>query len=178
MCICGRFWQIQSQFNQAIKSNHHLINFKLHLTSSTAITSKNPVYPLYIFDYYKGNCDGVNDFLNNVDFCTCYQSNNVEFIWSSIKSTLCNAMRKFVTLIKQNAAYHPKYFTSSIQHQMNCIRSLKKKYHKPLTNTNLIRLSNAEKLLANQISSAKSEYENKLISYFAFKNQSKIYKYM
>ena len=98
VCICGRFWQIQSQFNQAIKSNHHLISFKLHLTSSTAITSKNPVYPLYIFDYYKGNCDGVNDFLNNVDFCTCYQSNNVEFIWSSMKSTLCNAMSNLLHL--------------------------------------------------------------------------------
>ena len=59
---------------------------------------------------------------------------------------------------------------------MNCIRSLKKKHHKPLTNTNLKCLNNAEKLLANQISSAKSEYENKLISYFTFKNQSKIYK--
>ena len=61
---------------------------------------------------------------------------------------------------------------------MNCIRSLNKKSHKSRTNTNLAHLNNAEKLLANQISSAKSEYEYKLISNFAFKNQSKIYKYI
>ena len=59
---------------------------------------------------------------------------------------------------------------------MNCIWSLKKKYHKSPTNTNLAHLNNAEKLLANQISSAKSEYKNKLISNFAFKNQFNIYK--
>ena len=44
--------------------------------------------------------------------------------------------------------------------------------------SNLARLSNAEKLLTNEISSAKSEYESKLIRDFAFKNQSKIYKYI
>ena len=95
------------QFDQAIKSDHHLISFKLHLTSSTPITSKGPVY---IFDYDKGDYDGLNDFLNNIDFSSiCYQSNNVKFIWSFIKSTLCNAMREFIPFTKQNAVYHPKY---------------------------------------------------------------------
>ena len=84
-------------------------------------------------------------------------------------------MREYIPLIKQNAAYQPKYFTSSIRHQINIILSLKKKYRKFPTNTNLAHLNNAEKLLANQISLAKSEYENNLISNFAFKNQSKIY---
>ena len=166
---------LTQEFNQAIKSDHYLINFKLHLTSSAPTTSKDPVY---IFDFHKGDYDGLNDFLTNTDFSTCYQSNNVEFIWSFIKSTLSNAMREFIPLIKQNAAYHPKYFTPSIRHQVNCTRTLKKKYNKSPTNTNLIRLNNAEKLLANQISSAKSEYEGKLISDFAFRNQPKIYKYI
>ena len=53
------------------------------------------------------------------------------------------------------------------------MQSLKRKYHKSPTNTNLIRLNIAEKLLANQISLTKSEYKNKLISNFTFKNQSK-----
>ena len=114
-------------------------------------------------DYNKGNYECPNGFLNYIDFSTCYQSNNVELIWPFIKSTLCNATREFIPLIKQNASYHPKYFTSSIQHQMNCIRSLKKKYRKSSTNTNLAHLNNAEKLLANQITSTKSEYKNKLI---------------
>ena len=85
-------------------------------------------------------------------------------------------MREFIPLIKQNATYHPKYFTPSIRH--HCIRLLKKKYHKSPTNSNMKRLNNAEKLLANLISSAKSEYKKNLISNFALKNQSKIYKYI
>ena len=102
----------------------------------------------------------------------------MEFIWSFIKPTLCKAMREFIPLKKQNAAYHPKYFTPSIRHQVNCVRSLKKKYHKSPTNANLTRLNNTKKLLANQISSAKSEYKSKLINDFAFNNQPKIYKYI
>ena len=88
-------------------------------------------------------------------------------------------MREFIPLIKQNAVYLPNYFTPSIRHQVNCVRSLKKKYHKSPTNANLARLNNrTEKLLANQISLAKSEYESKLINDFAFNNQPKIYKYI
>ena len=163
------------EFNQTIKSDHYLISFKLHQTSPTPSSSKDPVY---VFDYHKGDYEGLNDFLISTDFSICYQSNNVEFIWLFIKSTLCNAMREFIPLIKQNAAYHPKYFTPSIRHQVNCVRSLKKKYYKSPTNANLTRLNNIEKLLANQISSAKSEYESKLINDFAFNNQPKIYKYI
>ena len=76
---------LTQEFDQVIKSDHHLISFKLHQTYSTPITSRDPVY---IFDYHKGDYEGLNDFLNNIDFSTCYQSNNVEFIWSFIKSTL------------------------------------------------------------------------------------------
>ena len=82
-------------------------------------------------------------------------------------------MREYIPLIKQNAAYQPKYYMSSIRHQINIIRSLKKKYRKFPTNTNLAHLNNAEKLLANLISSAKSEYENNLINNFAFKTNPK-----
>ena len=162
------------EFDQ-VKSDHYIINFKLHFTSSTSTTSKDPIY---IFDYHKGDYEGLNNFLYNTDFSACYQSNDVEFIWSFLKSTLRNAMEKFIPLIKQNVAYRPKYFTPSIRHQVNCVRSLKKKYNKFPTNVNLTRLDKAETLLANLISTAKSEYENKLINDFAFRNQSKIFKYI
>ena len=76
---------LTQEFNQAIKSDHYLIDFKLHVTISTPTTSKDPVY---IFDYHKGDYEGLNDFLNSTDFSICYQSNNTEFIWSFIKSTL------------------------------------------------------------------------------------------
>ena len=48
---------LTQEFNQVIKSDHHLISFKLCITYSTPITSKDPVY---IFDYHKGDYDGLN----------------------------------------------------------------------------------------------------------------------
>ena len=99
------------EFNQAIKSDHYLISFKLHLNSSSPTTSKDPVY---IFDYHKGDYEGFNDLFYNTEFSTCYQSSDVEFIWSFIKSTICNVTREFIPLIKQSVAYHPEYFTPPI----------------------------------------------------------------
>ena len=102
---------ITQEFNQEIKLDHYLISLKLQATSLSPTTSK---YPVYIFDYHKGDYESLNDLLYNTDFSTCYQSSDVEFIWLYIKSTICNAMRQFIPFIKQSAAYHPKYFTPSI----------------------------------------------------------------
>ena len=65
------------EFNQTIKSDHYLISFKLHQISPTPSSSKDPVY---VFDYHKGDYEGLNDVLISTDFSICYQSNNVEFI--------------------------------------------------------------------------------------------------
>ena len=68
---------LTQEFYQAIKSDHCLISFKLHLTFLSPMTSKDPVY---IFTYHKGDHEGLYDLLYNTDFSTCYQSSDVEFI--------------------------------------------------------------------------------------------------
>jgi len=73
---------------------------------------------------------------------------------------------------------YPKWFTPSLKHQTNCLKSLRKRFSKSPTEHLKERLQTAEVNLAEQISSAKSDYESKLIQDFADTNQAKIFRYI
>ena len=57
-------------------SDHYSITFELTLTKPPTKTSC-----YYSFNYSKGNCDGLHEYLFNSDFSFCFQSHNVEAIW-------------------------------------------------------------------------------------------------
>ena len=67
------------------------------------------------------------------------------------------------------------WFNSDIQHHINCLRTLRCKLNKNPTNNNLVKYDNSTNPLH---SSAKDNYESRLIISFANTNNSKIYKYI
>lgn len=147
---------ISQENNTVLGSDHYILDFELQSVSPYHQSSSVPVY---VFDYSKGDYDGLNNYLLNVNFSACYNSSDVELIWSFIKSTTSEAMSIFIPTIKLKAAHYPKYFNPSLIHQINCIQSLKRKYHKLPIVTKLKHLEDAKTLLNNQINSAKSQYE-------------------
>jgi len=54
----------------------------------------------------------------------------------------------------------PKWFNSSIRHNINRVRTLRRKFNKCPSKQNEIKLKNLEKLLQAEISSAKADYES------------------
>jgi len=81
----------------------------------------------------------------------------------------------FILKIKLKPNNLPKYFTSSIKYQLNCIRTLRKKKLRSTTDYNTGYLLEAELRLSRDIVQAKSNYESKLIQDLACHNQSRIY---
>ena len=67
-----------------IKSDHYPVSFKL----KSILNHKSDSCPITILDYSKANYDGLNQFLSSIDYSICYQSENVEFVWSFVKSVL------------------------------------------------------------------------------------------
>jgi len=128
--------------------------------------------PIYIFNYGKGDYEGLNNFLCSIDFSACLSSTDVEFIWPYIKSTLHETMSNFIPKIKLCNSSQPKYFTPAIKHQITCIRSLKHKFHRSPTSNNKNRLQVTEESLSTTILKAKSEYESKLIHKFVYTNNA------
>ena len=87
-----------------IKSDHYLVSFKL----KSILNHKPDSCPITILDYFKANYDGLNQFLSSIDYSTCYQSENVEFVWSFVKSLLLQGIRRFIPTIKLKTTAHPK----------------------------------------------------------------------
>ena len=72
--------------------------------------------PSYVFDFSKANFTDLCSFLLDFDFSACFQSYDIEFIWSTIKSIIFVAISLFVpkTYLKQRQ--EPKWFNSDIRH--------------------------------------------------------------
>ena len=69
----------------------------------------------------------MNNFLLGYDFSDILFSTDVEFIWQLLKSSITTAISSFTPTFKHSKSNHPRWFTSDIRHQLNCIRTLKRR---------------------------------------------------
>ena len=69
------------------------------------------------------------DYLLDWDFDPCLSSQNVEFIWSHIKLAIITAIDKFVptTTVSCRHSHQPRWFDGSIRHNLNRLRTLRKR---------------------------------------------------
>ena len=106
------------------------------------------------------------------------ESTNIEFLWSSLKNLILEAILHSTPITRARQSPYPKRFDSNIRHKFNKLRSLRKLCrHKPSPH-NLLKLSFEEIQLQDNISLAKSEFENNLVYSFAFNHDHKIYRYI
>ena len=76
-----------------LKSDHKLISFSI----PCSLTKNNKSKPhLSTFNFRKGSYDLMNDYIGLCDFTYFYNSNNIEFLWSSLKSLILESIHLFV----------------------------------------------------------------------------------
>ena len=116
-------------------------------------------------------------YLSNCDFSYCCQSDDIEFVWCFISSVIKEAIDLFVP---STVVHHdqPKWFNFEIRHHINCLHTLRRKYNKHPTDSIKSKIEESESSLLTKITDAKTNYENNLVTTFANKNNSKIYKYI
>ena len=157
-----------------ISSDHFIITFKIHSNitrPSNRLVTKLP-------NFSNGDYDGLCHYLNNSDFNPCFQSDDIEFVWSFISTLIKNAINQFVPMTVIHHNHQPKWFNSDIRHHIKCLHTLKRKYNKHPTNNNKVKIEESETLLQPKLSNAKSDYEARLVSTFANNNNPKIYGYI
>ena len=101
------------------------------------------------------------------NFDKCFQSNDVESVWNELKLIIYDAMHLFIPKIKINPSRNPKWFTPSIRHRLNCLRTLRRKFIKHPTKHVALKISTLENDLNLQMARAKSDYETNLINTYA-----------
>ena len=98
--------------------------------------------------YSRANYEAMNEFLPNYNFNLLLMSS----CWDLLKSGITSAISLFTHVYTLRHFHFPKWFTGDIQHQINCLRTLRRK--KP-TASHLIKSEGMESKLQEDIAIAK-----------------------
>ena len=167
--------RVISQHN-LIQSDHFIINFCL--TYSTPPHSTSSANNTYVYDFPKADFDGLCSFLFDVDFDSCLQSQDVEFVWLVIKEMIYAAMDLFIPKVRLRNYQYPCWYTPELRHLSKCMRTLHRRLAKHPTVRLLDKVSQMEQLFHSRSLVAKTSYESLLIQSFAGRFNSKIYNYI
>ena len=63
----------------------------------------------------------------NYNFDPFLHSFDIELLWRELKQVLCNAIDSSIPKVYQRKHQRPKWFTPKIQHELNCVYTLRKK---------------------------------------------------
>jgi len=138
-------------------SLYHLIT-QLHLNASKTLL------PAMSLTFIKVT---VMVFIYNSDFTSFYLSEDIEFQWSHLSNLIRSAFKLFIPTFTAHKNNQPPWFDSDIRHNINCLRTLKRKHSVHPTEHNLNKLEYSQQQLHHKLSIAKSRYESYLIAGFA-----------
>ena len=162
------------QYSVPIQTDHFIVLFTLSLS----FCSTNKSSKAFIYDYSKADWSSLCSDLMNFDFTPCFTSTNVEYVWSFIKNTISNSVNKFVPRVRLKTNQRPKWINPTLKHQINKLRSLRRRLKSSTNKAALLRLYQEEQFVIKSYSAAKAAYEFQLIRNFAYSNNSKIYRYL
>ena len=149
-----------------IQSDHYLLTFTLSVRNHSSIEPKQ--FARYVPDLSKLNYTNMAEYLLDVDFSDCLLSTDANFIWCRLRSRILEAIDLLAPKVKLKPKKHFScWFNSSIRHQINCVRTARKKTNAKSTVVNKPKLENAERCLCGMMSAAKSSYEYQLVNEFA-----------
>ena len=155
-------------------SDHFIISFDVLFSSPSTNFKK----ALYVFDFSKANFTDICSFLLDFDFSVCFQSQDIEFIWSTIKSVIFLSISMFVPRINLKRNNDPKWFNTEIRHLRNCLHTMKRKHRSHPTPHRKLQIEQSETSLMCRTAQAKVHYETNLIKSFTTTNSSIIYRYI
>lgn len=163
---------VHSEAN-SLQSDHYSLTFSVSVCKELECGRKSKL----VFDYQKADWVGLCDYLLDSDLESCYEFDDVELIWATIKLTIIPAMDIFIPKVWLKKHEHPHWFTPGLRHLANTVGTLRRKCDKKSTTTMQAKLSKVEVLYNDAAKHVKAEYERSLINKLA-KNGSGLYKYI
>jgi len=101
--------EVHSENNPLLSSDHYAVIFNLRLTFNSEVHPA--IDTINILDYSKADFESINKYLSHIDFTPCFQSSDVELVWSFIKETIMDSIHQFVLSITIKPNAFPKWFT-------------------------------------------------------------------
>ena len=87
-------------------------------------------------------------------------------------------MNNFIPKVRLRKHQRPKWISADLKHQLNCLKSLRKRLKKSVTELNALKLQEAESNVQESIFNAKSNFEANLVRDYAGKKNYNIFKHI
>ena len=162
-----------TECNRTLISDHHLIQFNLHLKFPKHQISP----PHFTFNYAKADYQSMLSYLLNADFSRCFQSQDVHTAWAIIKNHIYRAHELFIPKVKIRKRKYPKWYSPRIRHLIHVLHTTKKSLRSNTSSRLQQKLANTQSLLCSEILAAKKDYENEVIT-MAAHNKKPLYNYL
>ena len=155
-------------------SDHLMIRFDIICDIGSSDKTTNPICSL---NYSKANWEGINQFLSQYNFDLLFSLPDSDTKWAFIKNAILEAVHQFTPCVRSRSQYRPRWFNSEIQHQLNCIHTMRRTARAKPTQYNITKLETAEQQLSLDIQKAKQSFESSIIQNLQ-SNPTKVYKYI
>ena len=133
-----------------VQSDHFLVNFSMSISEQ----SLSNITLHYVYDYSKADFEGLDAYIFNSNLLECLTSQYVEYVWSKIFSTLSDAMDIYIPKFRLHSHQFPKWFSAELRHRLKCLRTLRRKYKRSLSNHNFECLCMAEEIFNKMLKTA------------------------
>ncbi len=159
-----------------LHSDHFFITFVFLSKRNNQLHQKNNCD--YVLNYSKVDKEGLLGFMEDV----YYQLEDVSVLqpcysWNLIKDIITNACLQFVPKLRIPTVTSPRWFTSEIRHNLNKVKSLRKRIGSSSTPYLINKLVEMENNLTSQMMEAKSTFITGLTKTFN-KQPKKLYSYI
>ena len=126
------------------------------------------------YDYSKADFEGLDACIFNSNLVEYLTSQDVEYVWSKIFSTISDAMDMYIPKFCLHSHQFPKWFSAELRHQFKCLQPLQRKYEWS-SNHNFEHLCKAEEKFQQNVKDSKSKYETYLINSYASRQYFKLF---
>ena len=128
-------------------------------------------------NYSKTNLEGIYQFLSQYNFDPLLTFQDSESKWIFIKNAILEAVHKFTPFTRHRSHSRPRWFTPDIQHQLNCVHTIRRKARTKPNSINISKLNTAEHQLSADMQKAKLSFESSLLQNLHV-NPTKVYNYI
>ena len=159
--------------HQELVSDHHRISFDVvQVASSHGLRRSRSFTAVDCFS--RADLSGLDDYLLDADFCCVSDARDADVCCSQLCSVLVHACLLFVPQVQVPCNPLPRWFSAAIRHNINKVRSARKRVRKHPTAASEAKLLSLEQSIQTQISA--SNIAN-LVSSFS-SQPSKLFRYL
>ena len=155
-------------------SDHYQISFGLQGKSSCGKRAKSATIN---FNYSQASWMDLDTYLLDVDFSYINFYDNVNGIYDSFVTTVCNACHLFIPVVNVPAYPSPVWFDGEIRHMLKKLKSLRARLWKKWSLSKADKLHELEVLVEQQICISKESYISSLVTSFST-DPKKLFRYL